>query len=125
MPALYRTTQTGEGTQASPYRAQGFDGEAFTTLMIGRKRPAMMVVANNVNITGAPTKMLEAPTLAELKTLAKTTFPTAQERQSLNAWANSQGLAQTTNAMNWMESVNFVVQQVSPYADFDRVFLRA
>jgi hypothetical protein len=116
MASIYRTMRTGSGTSYyDPFRAQGFDGIPSVTVMLEPTRPHVFVMASRDDITGPGiTRMLTAPNLAALQELARTTYPTAQEYNSIRAWANSApGIEAPPAGLTWAETLNYVTRQVN------------
>lgn len=124
MATLYTTNVKGPGDGRDYSYPNGFATLPYITLMLNPARPAVMLVSTEDKVTAPTVKALfTAPTLADLKTYARTTVPTAGELRLLNNWANSAGLTDAPAGSTWLEAVNFIARQVDAAADLESVFL--
>ncbi len=121
MPAVYLTDVAGDGVSSeTAFRPSGFDGIPYVCLMIHEtKRKALVASPNTVTGAGT-TKLLAAASWPALRTLAKTTNPTANQLNAVKAWLATNGYPVPV-AVNpsWWEVIHHVARQVNPSADLD------
>lgn len=123
MATLYLTTIIGTGSQTDPFRPAGFDGFPYAVLMNQVSKPGCIVYSprDDVDVPDqkAVTPMQTRASHADLVAWADSTIPTASERNVLDAWAGSGGLARLpagSEAWTWAECLHYFARQVNPGA---------
>lgn len=142
--AIYLVDVLGTGTQADAFRPDVPAGISFACLMIHEvKKKALIVTgADNLPVKAGRTRLFNGLDINDLKNKARTTNPTASQRDALNAWLTANGWQAVPTApydagdknpdgtvklrpapVSWLEVVDFVANQVNPGANLTGAYV--
>lgn len=122
MTSVYLTNVTGDGlAPATAYRPDVPAGVSFACLMLHEAKRRALVVSPSDTLSGTGiTKLVTGTSLADLRTTAKATNPTAALRTAMNNWLTANGYAPLTAAqVTWWDCIHHIARQVNPVADLD------
>lgn len=120
MASLYLCNVEGDGTSAESAYRPAVTASAFTCLMLDSVRGKALIVSPDDSLAGAGVnRLLQAATMAGLRTKARTTNPTAAQRTALNTWLLNGGYQPLTAQLTWAECVGFAARQVNSAADLE------